>query len=515
MKLVLAVVWAVAFSIGVVLLLGGAVVDRVCARLARRLALAACLILVFWTVGCGGIRPPNPPGPLPTPTPVPNSGVVNAGMLLHRDGVTIKQSNGLAFDFRGAKTCCAGDPKEDPTEIDQGWPIGTKKGNAWLKAAGNINFVSKRVAPFRTVPGSEDGLAAIGGGYLEVGGKADLSQWNDVFWKYNDDLVLDDATRDQWSQVGLLDPWGLKRGCHADDIPAYHAWNPVNNVQGAAHCSPVFDAVQEAWVRKVVATLGRHGNVTWEVGNESGLLEGWNVAWEEAIISAVRDEETKHGYPHHLIATNSERVVPSADWDEFHTNGSAVALGPKITGVNEYNPEPPISGATLAATYCSARAAGVYYWAWRHGMSLAEWSKALGLIKAGCSGAIAGCPQPDFEAPGWTTVVASPQHLDELGRAESAVRVAHPEWFNGTCLAGGGTPPGDNPTHAAERWGLFEKVVDAIAEEMRKAGTCAWQHRRVEIHSLRTDKFWTELHSVSTNDGCKPGVPYKNTWKQP
>jgi len=476
------------------------------------------VLLVAALAGCTGVRPPQPPvPPIPIPTPIPapspNTGVVNAGMLLSRDGVTIKQTNGFAFDFRGAKDCC----NSEDGEPNPKWPMGSSGRNAWLKAQGNINFVSTRPGPWRAVPGGEEEFASIGGPYVEVipGNKADLAQWNPAFWKYVDDLQLDNVTRDQWTEVGVIDGWGLKGGCHAGDIPSYHPWNPANNIQGTGHCSLVFDAVQEAWVRKVVEVFGRHGNVTWEVSNESWLVGGDVVSWEEKVIATIRDEEQRRGYPKHLIATNAERPVPSADWDVFHTNGGGKPLGSRITGVNEYNPEPPMSGSTVAATYCSARAAGVYYWAWRHGMSLVEWQRALSLIGLGCQGSIV-CPHPDFEDPRFVIVPgATPQHLDELGHAEGAVRAAHPEWFDGACLAGGGTPPGDNPVHAAERWNFFDQVVDQIAAEMRRGGTCAWQQRRVEIHSLRSDGLWTELHPTATSNGCKSGTPYKQTWKAP
>lgn len=467
-------------------------------------------ILIANLAACGGT--PRPPGPIPTPTPKPTppptSGVVNAAMLLHREGNRIVQSDGHAFDFRGAKTCCdewAGEP-------NMRWPVGSIEASIWLKAEGNINMKSIRVGPFRTVEDGETSLAAIGGGYLEVSGKADLTQWNPVFWKYGDDLVLSDATRDQWDQVGLVDGWGLKNECQAG-IKGYNPWFRGNNLQATSHCALVFDAVQERWVRKVVEVYGRHGNVVWEVSNESSLVGGDVVAWEQAIIAVVKDEEAKRGYPHHLIASNAQRLVPSADWNEWHTNGSSVAPSTdgKITGVNEYNPEPPLSASTLAATYCGARNAGVYYWAWRHGMK-ESWKQALNLIRAGCGGS-AACPHPDFEQG--HVVAGNPDHLEELGLAFQHVRAEHPEWWAGACLAGGGTPPGDDPAHAAERWARFEEVVDALAADMRKQTICAWQQRRVEIHSLRPDKLWTELHSITTNNGCQSTSPYKNTWSIP
>lgn len=422
------------------------------------------------------------------------------------------QPDGFAFDFRGAWDCC----NSEVGEPNPKWPLGSDERNAWLKDKGSINFVSARPGPWRGVVGGEEEFAAIGGGYAEFEGRTDLSKWNPAFWGYNDKLVYSDAQRDQRRIVGVIDGWGLKGNCHAGDIPRYHPWASANNIQGESHCGAAHvDAVQEAWIRKVVEVFGRHGNVIWETCNECSLVPGFSTNFEDEMIAIVRDEETRRGYQHHVVVSNAQRFVSSADANAFHTNGGSVPLTDdgKITMVNEYNPEPAMKGQILAATYCTARSAGVYYGAWRHSMSLQEWLKALAGIKDGCLGQT--CPHPDFEDPRARVVAGDPDHLEELGIAFQNVRAAHPDWWAGNCLAGGGTPPGDNPVRAAERWDRFDEVVAALAADMQRQGICAWQQRRVEIHSLRPDKLWTELHPLAMNNGCLTGNPYKQTWSIP
>jgi len=468
-------------------------------------------VLLF--AGCGGVKPPIPPiPPTPTPTPTPTvpPGIVSPDKLLHRDGRQLMQPDGFAFDFRGAKDCC----NSEDGEPNPKWPLGSDERNAWLKEKGNINDLSRRPGPWRAVPGGEEEFQSIGGGYAEFEGRADLSKWNDAFWNYNDALTYHDAQRDQRVEVGVIDGWGLKGNCHAGDIPTYHPWASANNIQGESHCGATHvDAVQEAWIRKVVRTFGRHGNVIWETCNECSLVPGFSTNWEDEMVAIIRDEEARGGYQNHVVVSNAQRFVASADANAFHTGGGSVQPTDdgKITMVNEYNPEPPMKGNIVAATYCTARNQGVYYWAWRHGMTLTEWLKALGAIADGCLGQT--CPHPDFERG--HVVAGNPDHLEELGVAFQNVRAAHPDWWAGSCLAGGGTPPGDDPTHAAERWAFFEVVVEALAEDMQRQGICAWAHRRVEIHSLRPDKFWGELHPITTNNGCQNSNPYKNTWDVP
>jgi tetratricopeptide (TPR) repeat protein len=293
-------------------------------------------------------------------------------MLLRRSGVAIVTQNGTPFDFRGEKDCCF----TEVGEPEPMWPLGSHERNVWLKNQGAINFLGNRLGPWRAIPGDQPSILSLGGGYLEVNGKADLTQWNKKFWNYNDQLASDSASLGQYVEVGVYDGWAAKGHCFAGGNAPYHPFLPENNVQSEDHCNFLFDAVQETWIRKVVQVMGRHGNVTWETCNECSLAGGWNTAWEEKVIATIKDEETKRGYPQHIVATNAQTTVLSADWDEFHNEGSPQHGTDKITGVNEYNPEPPMLGAKVVDNYCAARDSGTYFWLWRHDMPLKEFEIA-------------------------------------------------------------------------------------------------------------------------------------------
>lgn len=454
------------------------------------------VLLAVALAACAG----NPPNPLPTPTPVPPStGPVNPEMLLHADGAVLKTPDGNAYDFRGAVACCnteAGEPNPK-------WPLGATDWFDYLKAHGNINTYHKRLGPWRTGPGGEKEWAATGGAYIEVGGKADLTQFNPKFWDAVDNLLTEAAKRGMWAEVDLLDGWGIKH-VRMGDIPGYHPWAPANNVQGEDHANPTFDAVQEAYIRKAVQAVGRHGNVVFETSNEGGLVPGWNVAWEQAIIATIHDEEGKRGYPRHLVATNAQQPVPAADWNEYHTGGGPQPPSGKVTGTNEYNPEPALSGATMFGNYCSARAAGTYYWLWRHSMSRAEWKAGLGMVKAGC-GAAPACPHPDFNAAGWVAVPKGGQTGPDLVQAGEKVRAAHPDWFKDGCVY----PLDDQHANIL-------RVLNASAAQYRADGRCGWPEHDA-VMAARLDGDWDEGHLVAYTNGCflLPGNVVKHVWHAP
>jgi len=466
------------------------------------LAILALVVLA----ACAGHTPPHP---VPTPPPVPpGTGPANPEMLLHADGTVLKTPDGAAFDFRGAVACCnteAGEPNPK-------WPLGSTEWFDYLKAHGNVNAYHKRLGPWRTGPQDEAEWASTGGGYLEVNGKADLAQFNPAFWAAVDNLLTEAAKRGMWAEVDLVDGWGIKH-VRMGDTPTYHPWNPANNVQGQDHASPTFDAVQEAWVRKAVQVVGRHGNVVFETSNEGGLMPGWNVAWEEAIIATVHDEETKRGYPRHLVSTNAERVVPSADWNEFHTGAEPHAPAGKVTGTNEYNPDPPLNGQQVADNYCAARASGTYYWLWRHSMTRAQWEVALAGVKAGCTGV--GCSIPTTDVPQVTPRPGSGKQQDArnafVDEAAAAVKAAHPELFNPAGALVGW------PSEGAKQSAFAQPYFNLLVAYFRSKGACASAWEDSVAVGWRGDGWYEENHVLFFGDGTPIDGrhAYKFTWRFP
>lgn len=459
--------------------------------------------------GCaGGIHPKPPTPPTPAPTPQPPAGPVDSDKVLRAEGQKLVDATGVSFDFRGAKDCC----NSEAGEPNPKWPIGSEARFDWLKAEGNVNFLSMRVGPWRGIDQGETEFIG-GGGYVEENGKANLDKWNPVLWDRVDQLLSYAAARGQWVEVGVLDGWGIK---HCD--PGYHPWAPGANVQGENNCPPAWNARQEAWVRKVVQVAGRHGNVTWETSNEGGLVQGWSLAWEQAIVAAIKDEEAKRGYPHHLVATNAQTNVPPADWDEFHTEGEPNHPTSKISGVNEYNPEPPMNGAKMVDNYCAARASGTYYWLWRHGMTLADWQIALHGIRAGCTAV--GCPisseqvpmiafKGDDQHPPVCCRPGSGKQIDArdafVDEAEAAVRAGHPEIFAPDGSIAGW--PSDGGLQSAAAQPFYNYLVAFF----RGRGACASAWEDSIAVGWKGDGWFEENHVLNFG----PGMPIsgRNAWR--
>jgi hypothetical protein len=381
-------------------------------------------------------------------------------MLLHANGGRLFRPDGQPVPFRGAISCCGG---------GYGWPLFD---TAWVEllAGYGVNFLHARLGPFLTGPGGESDWAAVGGGYVEQGGLADLGRWNEAFWAEVRRLVELAGSHGMWVEIDLADGWAIKH-CRWGDTPGYSAWDPAGNVQGEDHCATAGSAavapgsVHEAWVRKVVAETGGYGNVLYQDGNELGLVAGYDPTWTLSLEALVRDEEHRRNYLRHPFGTNSGDAsvmqATAVDYLEFHQDAAAdpaSCLG-KPCGVNEYNPEPPMTPAQFQAQYCAAQAWGTYFWYWRHGQVEADFLASLAVMGQACGGGCAfpqGVPEEDFTPGGDTD--------ETLGAAVNAVMAA----LSG-CDVGSACPLGA-AYPSAQSW------FDAVNQALRAQGLCAGQH---------------------------------------
>jgi hypothetical protein len=304
---------------------------------------------------------------------------VRSGRLEHEDG--------RAVDVRGAISCCMGGP--------YGWPLFNE---TWmdLTAAKGVTFLHMRLGPFMTTsPNGETDWSSIGGGYVEAAGRADLTQFNEVFWARVRALISGARSRGQYVEVDVIDGWGVKH-CRWGDIPGYSAWDSAFNLQSADHCATagsgavVAGSVADQWIRKVVRETGRFDNVLYQDGNEVGLIAGYDPAWSTSMQAIIRDEERVHGYGRHLFGTNSGSMATlqdaAIDYGELHHNGAATPAqcANKPCLVNEYNPNPSLTPEQFLQRFCAARQQGTSFWYWRHGQSDADFLRSLDLMQAGC-----------------------------------------------------------------------------------------------------------------------------------
>lgn len=319
---------------------------------------------------------------------IPDAGQPDAGptmALLVRNG-RIEHADGRATDVRGAVSCCGG---------GYGWPLFDE---AWvdLTSSKGVSFLHMRLGPFMTTNmNGETDWAPTGGGYVEVNGKADVTQFNERFWARVRALIEVARAKGQYVEVDVIDGWAVKH-CRWGDLPGYSPWDHAFNVQDDDLCASAGStrvgagSVFDRWIRKVVQETGRYDNVLYEDGNEVGLVSGYSTEWTASMQAAIRDEEQRLGYARHLFGTNSGSAAAmqhaSVDYVELHQNQAptpAQCAG-KPCMVNEYNPDPPLTPQQFKQRYCAARQQGTFFWYWRHGQSDADLRASLDLMQAGC-----------------------------------------------------------------------------------------------------------------------------------
>lgn len=342
------------------------------------------------------------------PGPGPGPGPIYKDRILHQCGPTDTRwclPDGSVFDHAGCIACCLG--CESCTW--DGWPLVTAEYVNWCRQQGNSTIWHRRPGPFissdeywnmavrptdakalRDIKSTKSWTTqAVGGPYVEVDGKADLSKFNEAFFEYNDNVLNHICSVGGQSEDDMIDGWRQKGGC------PYSPWNVSRNIQAEDHCGPrVGDPVQAAWVDKWVKHAGRFGCVTWQLSNESGLVgsKAEVLAWERWMAETIRASEDKYGYQRHPILTNSGIIdIVTAAWiDGSNWHGIQYApVGGKVTACNEINPAP----SNYRQEYCSALAGKAYLWLWRAELPAAKWESDLADVKTarqtGC-----GTPMP-------------------------------------------------------------------------------------------------------------------------
>jgi hypothetical protein len=448
------------------------------------LTLAACTAVV------GPVQPdpeaPSSPIPAPVeqpdagqPVPLPDAGGPGDGgaapppsLLLTRDGGALIGPDGGVVPVRGAISCCGG---------GYGWPLFDE---AWanLVAQHGGNFLHLRLGPFRTEGNGETDWAAVGGGYVESGGKADLSRFNEAFWARVRTLLEYARAKGLYVEVDVIDGWAVKH-CHAGDIPGYSAWEKDFNQQNVDACAGVGQgpiapgSTADLWVRKVVAETGRYDHVIYQDGNEVSLIGGYTPAWTKSLAQVIRSEEVARGYPRHLLGSNAglpaTNQLAEVDYLEFHQSSalSAAQCGGKPCMVNEYNPTPALTPAQFQDRYCAAQRNGTAFWYWRHDQTEAQMLDSLSRLRQPCPAVPAGCsfpqgvPDADFIATSNSYADTDPV-VDALVNAAASKLTGCP--VGSTCSLG--NFPGTTPEARCQSW------FNALTAELRAQGLCAGLH---------------------------------------
>ena len=166
----------------------------------------------------------------------------------------------------------------------------------------------------------------------------DLERFDDAFFDRLRERVIAAGDRGIYAGVMLFEGWAI----HLSPAPFHvegHPFHAANNVNGVGIGSildyqvlplePRVQALQEAYVHRVVDTLHDLPNVLWEVANESsggGAVEpdfaqalglpadaewGDSTQWQYWVIDVVRKHEADHGYETHPIGMTMQFPVPS------------------------------------------------------------------------------------------------------------------------------------------------------------------------------------------------------------
>ena len=176
------------------------------------------------------------------------------------------------------------------------------------------------------------------GGAKDGKPRFDLSRFDPAYFDRLRQRVIAAGNRGIYVAVMLFDGWGLHLSPAPDNVEG-HPFHAANNINGIGIRSivdyqvlpldPRVQALQEAYITKVVDTLHDVPNVLWEVANESsgggtvdedfatamGMSEipnwGDSTAWQYWVIDLVKRYERERGYEAHPIGMTMQ--FPVAD----------------------------------------------------------------------------------------------------------------------------------------------------------------------------------------------------------
>ena len=183
--------------------------------------------------------------------------------------------------------------------------------------------------------------------------KFDLTQFNQAYFDRMRQRVIEAGTRGIYVSVMLFDGWSVttKPGFALNNPWNGHPFNGANNINGidgdADHdglgpesqtlVNPAVTALQEAYVRKVIETVGDLDNVLYEISNESNTDA---KDWEYHMIQVIRDYEATRPKQHPIGMTpmwpdgqDADLYASQADWISITGDPDApiTATGQKVS----------------------------------------------------------------------------------------------------------------------------------------------------------------------------------------
>jgi hypothetical protein len=239
----------------------------------------------------------------------------------------------------------------------------------------------------------------------------DLEQFDEAYFARLRHRVVQAGEAGIYVDVLLFDGWALHLSPPPDSIEGhpFHARNNVNGVDARSiddlqvlPLDPHVEAIQRAFVTRVVDTLHDLPNVLWEVANESsgdgsvtqefaeflGMPEppswGDSTAWQYWVIDVVRQHERDRGYDRHpigmtmqfpvrdqtrvnepLLASRADWISPGYDDDRFTGGRHPMEPGAEPS---RWFADPPVADGrkvVISDTDHYAPGGGDALWAWK------------------------------------------------------------------------------------------------------------------------------------------------------
>jgi hypothetical protein len=249
---------------------------------------------------------PPPSGTTPVVTP-PETGPLT---LLHGDGTTFVDANGNTVFLAGTHTW------NDAQTYANTPQFTFQQFSDFEKNSVDANFIR-----YWLTPQASNGDSTFPDSQLpfvrSANGQWDLTQFNQGFFNQLATNVGIAAANGQYVDVQLLGGIG--------DSGLDDPFTAANNIQGVGNGTPGDSALQQyeqAYVAKILQTIGNAPNVIYEVANETA-----DVGWQESVVSFVHSYEQQNGLLPQMVGItapgafsaspeqiNPELASSNADW---------------------------------------------------------------------------------------------------------------------------------------------------------------------------------------------------------
>ena len=331
-------------------------------------------------------------------------------------------------------------------------------------AAGNFHLNMTPQPWARTGPGTaKDGKPRF-----------DLERFDDAFFQRLRDRVASAGEVGIYVGVMLFDGWALHLSPPPDHIEGhpFHAANNVNSISAASindlqglPLDPRVQAVQEAYVRKVVDTVHDMPNVLWEVANEStgdgsvtdemagflGMAEPpkWvdSTEWQYWVIDLVQRHESERGYLAHpigmtmqfpvadqtkvnepLLRSRAAWISPGYDDEIFAHGGHPMTPG---SPPSHWFADPPVADGAkvvISDTDHYAPGQGDALWAWKsflrgHHPILMDFGLIAGLEPGDAAPADSGVPPFEYYEPARWAMGDTRRYAERMGLIDMQPRL--------------------------------------------------------------------------------------------